>query len=99
MRYTYSPTPNCKWFYKLDLETNPAQIMLYQFVGAKFEAHCFTINNTEEIMEILEKIYPIAPLREAILNIIFQPSYADHEFERVLEKLCKLRDELKLKNL
>jgi hypothetical protein len=73
--------------------------MLYQFVGAKFEAHCFTVNNTEEIMEILEKIYPIAPLREAILNIIFQPSYADHEFERVLEKLCKLRDELKLKNL
>ncbi len=73
--------------------------MLYQFVGAKFEAHCLSVDNTEEIIEILEETYAIAPLREAILNIVFQPYYADYEFERVLEKLCSLRDELKLKNM
>lgn len=67
--------------------------MLYQFVGAKFEAHRLSLNDTTEIINLLEKIYAIEPVREALLSIIFCASYPDADFEQILKKLCSLRDE------
>lgn len=92
MTHSIIDAPNSKWFVRLDREVRPTSLMLYNFVGAKFEAHCVPLDNSAEIIFWIAKIYPYVHIREVFEQIIFSSDYPNELFEPFLAELCRIRD-------
>lgn len=93
MHHVIVESTNNKWFVRLDREEKPTSLMLYNFVGAKFEAHQIPLDNSGEICSWIEKIYPITHVREVFEQIIFDSSYPEALFNESLAELCRIRDQ------
>ena len=93
MQNTIIDSASSKWFARLDSEVKPTQLMLYNFVGAKFEAHCIPLDNAEKIRYWMAKIYQFEQVRQVIELIIFDAAYPDELFEQFKTELCRIRDE------
>ena len=93
MEQTY-PSPAKRWFLRVDHENSPPCLTLYTFVGAKFEAHHIFINQ-EDVCEWIEKIYAYPDIREVFEQILFDPAYPQKVFDKILPRLCSIRDQHK----
>ncbi len=85
-------SPNSKWFIRLDSEEHPTSLMIYNFVGAKFEAHQVPLNNSEKVYFWIGKIYHLKHIREIFEQIIFDADYPNELFDKFLPELCRIRD-------
>jgi len=86
--------PVTRWFVRVDQERSPACLTLYTFVGSKFEAHHIFINQ-EDVCEWIEKIYAYPDIREVFEQILFDPAYPQKVFDKILPRLCTIRDQHK----
>lgn len=92
MQHVLLDSPNSKWFVRLDSEENPTSLMIYNFVGARFEAHQVPLNNSDKICFWMGKIYHEDHIREVFEQIIFDAEYPDDLFQKFLNELCRIRD-------
>lgn len=83
---------NSKWFVRLDSEEKPTILMIYNFVGSKFEAHQVPLDNSDKICFWMAKIYHFHHIREVFEQIIFEADYPEDLFQRFLSELCRIRD-------
>lgn len=93
MQHVIIESASSKWFARLDSEIKPTQLMLYNFIGAKFEAYCIPLDNPDKICLWIDKIYQLEHIREVFEQIIFDASYPDDLFEKFQSELCRIRDE------
>ena len=93
MEQTYT-SPATRWFVRVDQEKSPVCLTLYTFVGAKFEAHRIFINQ-ENICEWIEKIYAYPDIRKVFEQILFNTEYPQDVFDKILPRLCSIRDQHK----
>jgi|688.fasta_scaffold1807211_1 hypothetical protein len=84
---------NGKWFARIDNQAKPVNLMLYNFIGAKFEAHCIPLDDSQKILTWLEKINQIEEIRQVFEKILFDAAYPDELFEKFLPELCRLRNQ------
>lgn len=84
---------NSKWFARLDNQAKPVNLMLYNFIGAKFEAHCIPLDDSQKILIWIEKIYLVDDIRQIFEQIFFDAGYPDELFNKFLPELCRLRDQ------
>lgn len=94
MNNTITPSPDSKWFARLDNELKPTSLMLYNFIGAKFEAHCISLNNSEELLGWIEKIYHFEHVRQIFEQIVFDAEYPQPLFDKFLAELCRIRNRI-----
>lgn len=97
MYKTITECSDSKWFVRLDCDVKPTSLMLYNFVGAKFEAHCVPLDNPEKICFWIEKIYPYDHIREVFEQIMFAADYPGDLFSIFLAELCRIRNQAILK--
>jgi hypothetical protein len=85
---------NSKWFARIDNQAKPMNLMLYNFIGAKFEAYCIPLDDSQKILTWIEKIYQMEDIRQEFEKILFDAAYPDELFDKFLPELCRLRDQI-----
>lgn len=84
---------NSKWFARIDNQAKPVNLMLYNFIGGKFEAHCIPLHDSQTILIWIEQIYKIEDIRQVFEKVLFDTTYPDDLFDKFLAELCRLRDQ------
>lgn len=93
MQQTSTLNRKTRWFIRFDQTKTPDHLTLYTFIGAKFEAHHILIHS-ESLGDWIDKTYTYPDIRQVFEEIIFDPYYPKDIFNKILPRLCALRDQL-----